>query len=62
MLLVLLNAGASVHAVDAGQTPLHRCLSWADLSEPSEIEPVIRLLVAAGPWRDGEKLIHTRES
>ncbi len=46
--LVLLLQGASVHCVDAGQTPLHRCLSWADLSDPSEIEPMLRLLVAAG--------------
>lgn len=51
---ILLKHGASVHSIDAGQTPLHRCLSWADISDTAEIEPVVRVLVAAGADKEAQ--------
>jgi hypothetical protein len=50
--ILLIRKGASVHKVDAGQTALHRCLSWADMSQLSDIEPIVRLLIAAGANKD----------
>jgi hypothetical protein len=50
--IILLRKGASVHKADMGMTPLHRCLSYAEMSELSEIEPIVRLLLAAGANKD----------
>lgn len=44
----LLAHKASVHYVDAGQTPMHRALMWANMSSVDEIAPIVRILVEAG--------------
>lgn len=52
--IVLIHNGASVHHIDAGQTPLHRAMMWADMTEALEISPIIRLLVSAGARQDAQ--------
>jgi len=44
----LLARKASVHFIDAGQTPMHRALMWANMSSVEDIAPVVKILVEAG--------------
>jgi len=44
----LLLFRANPRSTDDGQTPLHRALMWSELMSPRKLEPIIRLLVAAG--------------
>jgi len=56
---VLLSFGSNPRSTDDGETPLHRTLMWSELTSPKRLEPIIRLLVAAGAVvnaRDSEGL------